>query len=113
MAKSQIGLQNAQSAQAMSQVGLNKSSMLSKDADTSLTSVQTLLAGQNYEVLVGTKNALISAASSDAQAKALGLPGMSNLSDVQQSRFGKVLAYINAALSPVATGAGVAARFTK
>lgn len=50
----------------------------------------------------------LSSLQSDAAAKSYGLASLKNMSDVQRTEFGKVLAYINAGLQPVTSAAGAA-----
>jgi len=71
-----------------------------------LRDITTQLGGQNLEVLRATRDALISAANSDATAKSLGLQRLRNLNEIESSNYGKILDLLNATLQPVATAAG-------
>lgn len=73
-----------------------------------LKDVLTPISQQNLAVIKGTRDAIISAQQSDAQAKALGLPAMRNQSDIARSNTGKIVTYLNTILQPVGTAVGAA-----
>lgn len=81
------------------QVYETKASGMLKDTQGAGQNIQNQLAGQNLEVLKATKDALISAAHSDAEAQRLGLDQLRNMNDVAKGKLGEIITYLNAILS--------------
>lgn len=89
---------------------ITRAEMYSAQAKATEDDFKMKIAGQNLEVIRGTRDALISAAQSDAQAKKLGLAQQENLSDIAKSQLGKYISILNAILQPASTAAGIASK---
>lgn len=72
-----------------------------------ISDFQAQIAGQNRDVLVATKDALIAIQNNEAVASKLGLEKLKNLSDIQKSDLGKYINWINAILQPAVAAKGL------
>lgn len=111
--KSATGINTEQAQVVHNNIEYVATQIMQGREQAALTNIQAKLQSQNSQILNATRDSLISAATSDAAARALGLAAMRNQSDLQSSSLGKVLTIINAILTPagsaVKIGAGIGA----
>ena len=99
----------AQATQIGAMVNQIQSVIANNDQNTALQKVQTLLAGQNLDILRGTASALISISNADAKYKSLELDAFKNMSVAERNQYlGPVIGTLQSLLGPVAGAIGVA-----
>jgi hypothetical protein len=117
--KAQTGLSSAEAYQVMNNMDAIKNKIMSEasearsrgdqaDSQAALADVQAQLAGQNLRVLQATRDAIVSSANSDAQAKLYGLPLKQEQSVIQSSGLGHFTQWLDQILQPVGTAIGAA-----
>lgn len=103
-------LTSDQMLQTQNQTELLASQIQRSDQAFTTEKIEQLVQGINLQTAAATQKALISIANSEAMAKRLGLPGLQNMSDIQQSNFGKVMNVLQMILQSGNSAADIASK---
>jgi hypothetical protein len=113
--KALTGLANTQAEQVDKNLQLfkfqwDKSASEAETAryNTKSAELESLIKGQDLQVIRGTRDALISAENSAAEAQRLGLAQLRNMNALQSTKLGEWITIMNAILQPIGTARGIA-----